>query len=332
MIPVPESSEAAVPPALHGERLDRAVTELLGAGISRSRLSRWIREGRVEVDGRVTAKPGLAVESGQTLRLIPPDPEEVRERISAADPVVIYEDEWLAVLDKPSGLAMHGVSLGDPRPSVAAFVARRWGGHLPTNQGPERPGIVHRLDAETSGVCVVAFEESAFADLQEQFAQRTVEKEYRALCYGRPRFLSDWIDRRLARDPRHPERVRVVNGMGPETRDALTYWELLERFEGFAHLLLRPKTGRTHQIRAHLASIHLPILGDRLYRARNYGPGMLPEGAPPVGRTMLHAHRIRFEHPGTGEAVVFRAELAEDMSALLSFLEEHAPAEDEGWT
>ncbi len=319
-----------VPAAQHGQRLDRALTALLGEGLSRSQITRRIREGLVRVDGEVVRRTGLAVLGGQRLELAEPEagPDEDFE-----PPRILHQDEVLAVLDKPAGLPMHGNFLGDRRPSVARFLAERFGEQLPTNQGAERPGIVHRLDKHTSGVCVVALEQTAFLDLMQQFADRAVQKEYQAVCYGHPRFQSDWIEKRLARDEKRPERVRVTRSTGPESRDALTYWERIRCFEGFAHLRARPRTGRTHQIRVHLASIDLPIVGDPLYRARNFGPGMFPPGAPPVSRTLLHARRLAFEHPASGETIEYEAPLAPDMAAFLACLEEQLPdPKEDAWT
>ncbi len=326
----PDPRRAEVPATLHGQRLDRALTELLGRGLSRSQVSRRIREGLVHVEGQVVRRTGFAVEAGQRLELAEP---EIGEDEAFTAPEILHQDEVLAVLNKPAGLPMHGNYVGDRRPSVARFLAERFGEGLPTNQGAERPGIVHRLDKHTSGVCVVALEQRAFLDLMQQFADRAVEKEYQAVCYGRPRFQSDWIEKRLARDEKRPERVRVTRSAGPESRDALTYWERLRAFEGFVHLLARPRTGRTHQIRVHLASIDLPIVGDPLYRARNFGPGMFPAGAPPVERTLLHACRLCFEHPASGESVEFEAPLAPDMAAFLACLEERLPdLQEDAWT
>ncbi|TAH36441.1 MAG: RluA family pseudouridine synthase [Planctomycetota bacterium] len=325
--PLPPA-RARVPPALHGERLDRAASELLRLPVSRSRLSQWIRDGRLRVDGAVVVKPGTAVESGQELLLEPPELEPMGP---AQAPAVLYEDEWLAILDKPAGLPMHGTAAGDPRPSVARFLHERYGPRLPINQGALRPGIVHRLDSETSGVCVVALEQTAFTNLQEQFAKRTVEKEYAAVVYGRPRFQSDWIDRPIARDPHHPERMRTVRALAEGVREALTFWEVVQRFRNCAHLRVQPRTGRTHQIRVHLAAVDLPLVGDWLYRARNYGPGLLPPGAPPVERPLLHSSALRFEHPALGQEMRFQVGMPQDMAELLAFLGAHAPAEDQGW-
>jgi len=284
--------------------------------------------GLVSVSGQVQTRAGFRVEAEQVLSLAPlvlPDAE------SAADPLEIYRDEWLAVLDKPAGLRMHGNYIADPHPSVARFVEEKYGPGLPTNQGAERPGIVHRLDRGTSGVCVVAFDQQVFLDLQQQFRDREVEKEYRALCYGKPRFQSDWIESRLIRDSKRPERMRITRSHAPESRDALTYWEHEEVYQGFCRILCKPRTGRMHQIRVHLASIDLPIVGDPLYRAKNYGLGMHPEDAPTIDRPLLHACRLTLEHPVNGERMQFDSELAEDLLSFQRSLKSIPPPEEEGW-
>ncbi|HJM39877.1 MAG TPA: RluA family pseudouridine synthase [Planctomycetota bacterium] len=320
---------AVVTPSLDGGRLDRACTELLGGRLSRSQVSRRIREELVTVDGKLVTRTGHLVHEGQELCLAPLPIPEVD---SALQPLILWEDEWLAVLDKPSGLPMHGNYVGDPHQSVARFLEEKYGSNLPTNQGAERPGIVHRLDKGTSGLCVVAFDQATFMDLQQQFADRTIQKEYQAICYGRPRFKSDWVEARLVRDEKKPERMRVTRSNNPSTRDASTYWEVLERFEGFCHILARPKTGRTHQIRVHLTSIDLPLVGDPFYRARNFGPGMFPASAPRVERTFLHASTLSFEHPAKGEQMRFESQLAEVMQNFLKVLRADLPAKEDAWS
>ena len=316
---------ATIPPEFDGKRLDKVVVELLGGAYSRCRLSGWIREGRLQVNGEILHKPGILVEEGQQLVLTPPS-LEVPEPGSALEPIVLYRDEYLAVLDKPAGLPMHGNSPGDPQMSIANWLVQQFGNDLPIGQGAERPGIVHRLDRGTSGVCVVAFERKAFEDLQSQFAERTVEKEYHALCYGSPRFRSDWIEKRLHADPKLPNRVAATNSFGAGSRDAISYWEVLEQFDGFALLKVQPKTGRKHQIRVHLTSVGTPIVGDPFYRARNYGPGMLPEGCPEVDRTLLHAFGISFEHPVEGGKMHFRSDYPTLMQTVLDTLRRERPA------
>ena len=319
-----DTLRATVPEALAGTRLDLVALELLPAEVSRSRLGTWIRDGRLRVDGKVVATPGELVAEGQELALTPPR-QQLVEPGSPLDPGILYEDEALAILDKPAGLVMHGTSAGDPQPSVASWLVQRYGSKLPIAQGANRPGVVHRLDRDTSGVCVVAFQPRVFEDLMQQFADRSVAKEYRALVYGEPRFESDWIEKRLMSDPRRPNRVRITRSWDAGTRDAATFWQVIERFHGYAALRLRPKTGRKHQIRAHLRSIDHPIVGDPIYRAKNYGLGMLPDGHPEVQRTLLHAYALRFEHPVSGETVTFRSDPPPDFEGLARFLREKLP-------
>ncbi len=306
------------------DRLDRLVVEILDPGISRSLAARLIREGRVFVDGQVVSKPGLVPKSGQSLSMVIPSPE-VPEPGSPLEPAILYEDEALAVLDKPAGLLMHPNTPHAPDPSVASWLESWKGDGLPIGQGAERPGIVHRLDRGTSGVCLVAFETEAFEGLLAQFSEREIRKEYRALVYGRPRFVSDRIQRRLEPDPHRPGRVHTTKSTRAGTRDAISDYKVLETFDGFAHLRVEPRTGRKHQVRVHLASEKIPILGDPFYRVGNFGPGLLPEGCPRPTRTLLHAHAIAFQHPLTGEELTFRTGLPEDMAEILEFLTEASP-------
>ncbi|MGB0952429.1 MAG: RluA family pseudouridine synthase [Planctomycetota bacterium] len=322
----PDILRAKIPPEMHGHRLDKAVVALLGEGYSRSRLSGWIRDGQVAIDGETSKKPGFPVQEGQELTLSLPR-MEIPEPGSALDPGVVYQDEYLAVLDKPAGLPMHGNSPGDPQMSVAHWLVDRFGPNLPIGQGAERPGIVHRLDRGTSGACVVAFDREVFEDLQGQFAERTVEKEYRALCYGKPRFRSDWIERRLRADPRAPNRVVATNSHESGTRDALTYWEVSEEFDGYVLLSVKPKTGRKHQIRVHLTDAGLPLVGDPFYRAKNYGVGMLPEGCPHPDRTLLHAYGLAFDHPHHGR-MEFEAPYPPLYEEILEALRRECPVTD----
>jgi len=320
----PDTLRAIVSKEHDGERLDLAALQSLSVEVSRSRLGTWIRDGRLRVDGEIVAVPGQLVATGQEMALTPPK-RVVIEPGSPMEPIVLYQDEHLAVIDKPAGLVMHGMSPGDPQPSVATWLDDRFGPGLPIGQGAERPGIVHRLDRDTSGVCVVGFKVAAFEDLMAQFADRSVAKEYQAVVYGDPRFESDWVEKRLMADPRRPNLVKITRSFDSGTRDAATFWQIIERFDGYAYLRIRPRTGRKHQIRAHMRSLDHPIVGDPIYRARNYGLGMLPDGYPPVERTLLHAHALRFEHPATGEVLTFRSSPPEDFAALLQFLRDRLP-------
>jgi len=188
---------------------------------------------------------------------------------------------------------------------------------------PTRPGIVHRLDRDTTGVMLVARDEAAFTALRRQFHDRLVDKEYRCIVFGEPRFDSDWIERAIGTDARHPDRMTVLEDGG---RDASTFYEVVERFAGFAHVSCRPKTGRTHQIRVHMTSIGHSLVGDRLYRSRRRQQDELPAQAPDPGRQCLHARSLSVTHPATHERLVVEAPMASDMERLLAWLRAERPA------
>jgi 23S rRNA pseudouridine1911/1915/1917 synthase len=308
--------EWVVDAADEGERLDRFLAERL-PDRSRSRLQALVREGRVSVDGEVRKKPGAPLAAGERVRAelpeLDPRPDAARAR---QELVVLHEDEQLLVVDKPAGLLSHRTEGGAE--ITLAELAEARSGPLPSSQGEGRPGIVHRLDRDTSGVMVLARTPEAMEALLRQFREREVEKTYEALVAGEPRFHSDWIDEPLGRHPRQPDRVCVL----PEEeggRPASTYYEVLERLPGGAHLLCRPRTGRTHQIRVHLVSVGLEVVGDRVHRVQGRRPA-LPEGAPRPRRQLLHARRLELTHPGTGERVAYEAPLPEDFTAQLEWL------------
>lgn len=314
-----EELSFTVAPESEGARLDLAI--VAGTkGISRSRAQSWIRSGRIAVDGVLVERPGTRVRVGQGVELVAAAVVEAVDQVAGPAPEILYEDEEVLVVFKPAGLLTHANRAGGGSLASALEASH---GPLPEGSDPERWGIVHRLDRDTSGVLVVARTAGALATLQAAFHDREVEKTYEGIVVGEPRFDSDWIETRLGRNPRHPDRQSVVSGGGG--REALTYWEVIERFDGFAHLRLQPKTGRTHQLRVHLASVGLPIIGDPIYRARGGRPACLPTGAPEFQRHALHAAELRFQHPSTGEALRVAAPLPEDMADALRWLQSEAP-------
>ncbi len=305
---------------MEGLRLDKVLANLI-PDTSRTHLKDLVRRGCVVLEGDVCLRPGQPARAGERLEV------ELRERQrstrEASAPLdVIHEDDDLIVIHKAPRTLAH------PTPSVTGgtvseLAAERYG-PLPTLQGADRPGIVHRLDAATSGVMVLGRSKRAFTSLMQQFRARTVKKTYLALVYGDPRFDTGWIESPIQRSERDPGRFAVApEGRG---RAASTYWEALERFDGFAFLCCQPKSGRTHQIRVHLHSIAHPLVGDSLYKRRGGPPVILPDQAPKLARQGLHALRIEFAHPATSERVSFEVPLEEDICALLEWLRAHRAA------
>lgn len=318
-----ESFSRTVAPTDAGTRLDAFLArqpEVRGRSMARRLLDR----GCVAVQGRV-ARPSLMLEAGAVVEVqLPPD---VREDPLAPDlplPEVplLYDDPWLCVIDKPPGLAAHPPEDRSVRAHTVASWALARFGPLPSPEDTERPGIVHRLDRDTSGVMVIAKTQAALDALRAQWKARTVEKTYRCVVFGVPRFQSDWIERAIAPDPRHPDRMTVVDEGG---REAQTYYEVVERFDGFADVRCRPRTGRTHQIRVHMTSIGHSLVGDRVYRSRSRQHERLPAHAPDPGRQCLHAQRLALLHPGTEEPLEFEAPLPADLRRLLEWLRAHRP-------
>jgi 23S rRNA pseudouridine1911/1915/1917 synthase len=229
---------------------------------------------------------------------------------------VVHVDDAIVVVDKPAGMVVHPSTT--VRGGTLSELAERRFGPLPTPQGEERHGIVHRLDAETSGLVVLARTEEAGVELKRQFKAREVEKVYLALVHGEPRFDADWIEAPLGRAKKSPDRVSVVGE--DEGRHARTFYEVHERFGCAALLACKPVTGRTHQIRVHLESIEHPVIGDKLYRGRRGRRDRLPEGAPVLARHALHAQHLVFRHPESGAPMAFEAPLPPELQELYEWL------------
>jgi 23S rRNA pseudouridine1911/1915/1917 synthase len=305
-----------VPVELAGTRLDRVLAALCD-DVSRTRLKAAIQSGGVRLDGLPVDRPGQPVEGHAELEVdeaaLAP---RMRVRESGLEFEVLHEDEHLAVIVKPAGMLSH------PTPTarggtVSELAVARWG-DLPCLQGADRPGVVHRLDAGTSGVMVLGRSEQAFSDLMRQFRERSVEKTYLALVWDEPRFDTGWIDAPIARSTTVPNRMDVVAaGQG---RAATTWYEVRERFEVAALVSCSPKSGRTHQIRVHLHSIGHPLLGDPVYKRRGGPSGRLAGQAPIPRRQALHAASLAFRHPVTGGPVRFEAPPPADFAALLAWL------------
>ena len=289
---------------------------------NRSQARRLLDAGLVEV-AEQRVRPGLTLEEGMEV-VFQLDPADSVDPLLPDLPLpeirALYDDPDLCAIDKPPGIAAHPPEgRHKPAHTVASWAAATFGA-LPTVAEAVRPGIVHRLDRDTSGVMLVAKSQLALDALRAQFRDREVSKEYRCLVYGEPRFQSDWIERAIGTDPKHPERMAVVQQGG---RDASTYYEILERFDGFSHVLCRPKTGRTHQIRVHMTSIGHSLVGDRVYRSRRRQHDRLPEDAPIIGRQCLHARELTVAHPVTQQPMTVEAPMPNDFERLLAWLRQH---------
>lgn len=284
-----------------GRRLDQVLHEQLPQ-FSRSQLQQWIRDGRVRVNG-APQRPSYAMRQGDMTDVEPAERVPLRATPEPIPITVLYEDADVVAVDKPAGLVVHagaGIRTGT---LVNALVHRfallsRVGGHL-------RPGIVHRLDRFTSGVLLVAKNDTAHRHLADQFSKRLVEKVYLALVHGEVKPGKGRIDRPISRDPNRRTRMTARLGRG---REAWTEYKVLRHVGQFSYLELRIGTGRTHQIRAHLSAIGHPVAGDRLYGA----PAKV-EGRPALGRYFLHAHRIRFQQPSTGAEVQVESPLPDEL-------------------
>ncbi|TAJ17185.1 MAG: RluA family pseudouridine synthase [Planctomycetota bacterium] len=306
-----------IPEEHDGERLDRALSALVD-GWSRERLRRLIEEGQVRVDGQLATRPSETVHTGARIAVALELAEHVRPGARAGlDFRVLYEDEDVIAIDKPAGMVAHPSTT--VRGGTVSELATARFGALPAAQGADRPGIVHRLDSETSGVMVLARSDAAAASLVEQFRERRVRKVYHGIVQGEARFDTDWIEFSLARSAENEGRVQIArDGDG---KPASTFYRTLERFDGAAFLELEPKTGRTHQLRAHLEAIDMPLFGDPLYRGRRRTS--LAREAPIPARQALHASRLELSHPRTGAALAFDAPLPADLVALLDWLRLH---------
>lgn len=295
-------------PSDAGKRLDQWVHEQLPQ-FSRARIQEWIKAGRVIVNGE-RQRPSHPVRQGDAIDVEPAEPAPLRAVPEPISLSVLYEDADVVAIDKPAGMVVHagaGVHTGT---LVNALL-----GHytaLSTVGGALRPGIVHRLDRYTSGVLLVAKNDAAHHALAAQFSARKVEKIYLALVHGPVKSESGSIDRPIARDPVRRTRMTVRKQKG---RTAWTEYRVLRRFPAFTLLEARIGTGRTHQIRVHLSSIGHPVAGDSLYGA----PAKV-QGMPPLGRYFLHARRIRFRQPSTGEEIIVESPLPPELTEWLQKL------------
>lgn len=309
------SPEACVPPELDGARLDVAVAGLFPS-ITRSQAGRLIESGRVTLAGSTSARPSSRVKAGQSIDVALPEPVPTAIAPEPISLAVVYEDDDVAVVDKPAGMVVHPAP-GHPSGTLVNAALSRFGA-LPSPGGASRSGIVHRLDRDTSGLLVIAKTEAALVDLQRQFKARRVEKSYLALVRGHPS-LAGTIDWPIGRDPRDRKRMAVT----ASGRQALTSYTTLARYRRHALLRVALMTGRTHQIRVHMAALGTPVAGDRVYG------GDAPGG---LARQFLHAQRLGFDLPGSRSRLVCTSALPSNLVEVLSKAGEHEPSRWAGVT
>jgi 23S rRNA pseudouridine1911/1915/1917 synthase len=283
-----------IDPSEAGERLDRLAARRLDT--SRSTIQRIIREGSLRLDGE-EALASYRVRGGERVEARLPDGELAPEEIPVP---LVFEDEYLVVVDKPAGLVVHP-GAGNPSGTlVNALLGRGIAG----GENPDRPGIVHRLDRDTSGLMVVAKGEPAYSRLVEMMAGRTVRRGYRAVVVGEGLPETGTVDSPVGRDPDNP--TLMTAGVG---RPAVTHFEVVRKAAGHTMLMVRLETGRTHQIRVHLSAIGHPVYADPLYG-----------GAVPGRRLWLHAERLSFVHPVSGEGMDFESSVPEDLREVAAEL------------
>jgi 23S rRNA pseudouridine1911/1915/1917 synthase len=301
-----------------GERLDRFVATLDGVG-TRSQAKHLADASRVAVDGAVR-KAGFVLRAGMEVAVDLPVAVETTVAAEALPLVVLHEDATLIAIDKPPGMVVHPAP-GSRSGTVVNALLHRMGG-LAGVGAAERPGIVHRLDKDTSGVLLVARTVAALESLARQFRGRTVEKRYVALVHGTVRSERGTIDRPIGRDPRDRKRMSVRGSRG---RTAVTRFTVRERLPGATLLDVAPETGRTHQIRVHLASVGHPLVGDAVYGGRRRrAAGDVTEILGACPRHALHAARLVVAHPATGKPLVLEAPLPADLRGVLEALRKTA--------
>ncbi len=311
-----ESLSLVVDVDAKGQRLDRWLAARLPA-LSRSRIQALIADGHVRLDGD-TPVPSRRLRPGQAVSVRVPPAVPAVPRAEDIPVRILHEDDRLLVVDKPAGLVVHpgaGAATGTLVNALLHLLP-----DLSGVGGVLRPGIVHRLDKGTSGLMVVAKDDAAHRALARQFASRTVDKEYLAIVLGVPRAAAAVIDRPIGRDPVRRQRMSVAARRG---RAAVTRYAMVEALDGAALLRVRIETGRTHQIRVHLASLGHPVAGDETYGGRRTPPSKRAgsrRALLALTRPALHAARLGFVHPSSGQRLTFESPLPEDLQETLTTL------------
>jgi len=292
-----------------GKRLDVALVKGT-SGLSRSQIQRLVSQGNISVDGVVSSKSAAVLNGSETvlIRVPPPVPTSLSAEDIPLD--IVYEDNDLLVVDKPSGMVVHPSAGHRTGTLVNAVLA-----HAPQMTGvggEQRPGIVHRLDKDTSGIIVVAKNDLAHRFLQAQFKERTVEKSYLGLVYGVPPSSNGRVETAIGRDKKFRKRMAIYHEKSSKTRFAVTRYSTVEKFDGWTLLEIKPITGRTHQIRVHMSYLGCPIVGDLLYGNRR-----MVSDLHGLQRQFLHAARLKIAIP-KGDTRIFISPLPKDLENVLT--------------
>lgn len=311
-----------------GVRLDQYLCGVFGE-FSRSNVQRVIDNGGVHVNGKV-AKASYKVRHGDHILVQPPQPPRPGPAAEDIPLDILHEDDHLAVINKPADMVVHPAKGNWSGTLVNAL--RHHFPKLSGLNGDYRAGIVHRLDRDTSGVILVAKEEQTHRDLSMLFEERKIFKEYLAITAGILDRDSDYIEGRIAHHKLDRVKMMIADDEDEDAKDACTYYEVIERFRGFSFCRCQPRTGRTHQIRVHLASVGCPILADKVYSGRDKLrlADLLPDlpedrDEALLSRQALHAHRLRFKHPRLGTLMEVSAPLPAEFARTLDALRAHRP-------
>lgn len=307
-----------------GQRLDQYLAAQFG-DFSRSLIRKAIDAGTVTVNGE-PQKASYKVKKDDLIRLWLPRPKSGHPLPEEIPLEILYEDEWLALINKPSDMVVHPAK-GNWSGTLANAISHRFGS-VSEAGGEHRPGIVHRLDRDTSGVILIAKEERTHRALSMQFERRQIFKEYVAITQGVLDRDSDYIEARIVRHRHDRVKMAVTDDEDDEdAKDACSFYEVIERFDGFTYVKVQPKTGRTHQIRVHLASVGCPVLADKTYSGRDQLQlsDLVPDLEPSANKVLLsrqalHAHRLRFRHPQTGVWLEVVAPLPAEFESTLAAL------------
>ena len=306
-----QTIEVRLEPAHAGWRLDRALAAAVPM-LSRERLKTLIRSGAVETQGAAVRDPALKVKGSEALRLVVPEPAPAHNEPQDIPLEIVFEDDHLLVVDKPAGLVVHPAA-GNLDGTLVNALLHHCAGKLSGIGGVARPGIVHRIDKDTSGLLVVAKTDVAHGGLAKQFAAHSIDRLYVAIVNGVPRASKGSVDAPLARSAANRKKIAIVEGS--RGKRAVTHWKRLEVLKDSALVECRLETGRTHQVRVHMASIGHPLLGDPVYgrSGKTHGKVLKELG---FNRQALHATELGFTHPVTKHRLSFSSPMPPDMQEL----------------